>query len=244
MLGFEEIGKDRIYILPRLYKEFYNQCAISRPDSIVGMDLRNDTDELNDWAVELLDEVGTENFLTEKDFVFMMHQGYIFWYFKADGNENPDVYFYKEGRLMPNKEFPLKEFLENYPKRLCDSTNKKAEWDKQADFYNDLIQNYGWKQTPMIDLIAQLRIIGFCDKYFPSNSHEALGLSVVFDDVKFENPMVFIVYRSDNDIFEIHYQKTPGELVEIATHGHKISTTEFKKIEEWLNKNTKAQQTV
>ena len=46
----------------------------------------------------------------------MMHQGYMFWYFKVDGNENPDVYFYYEGSLQPDKKSDFKSFIKLYPK--------------------------------------------------------------------------------------------------------------------------------
>ncbi|GAA3619799.1 hypothetical protein [Flavivirga jejuensis] len=62
----------------------------------------------------LLEEDNAKNFLANNDFVFMMHQGYMFWHFKADGNENPDVYFYQEQSLIPDKKTDLKSFLENY----------------------------------------------------------------------------------------------------------------------------------
>lgn len=44
---------------------------------MVGTNLRNDSEELNEWAKELVQEYGIENFLKETDFVFMMHQGYM-----------------------------------------------------------------------------------------------------------------------------------------------------------------------
>ncbi len=81
---------------------------------MIGTDLLNDTKELNIWANELLEEDNIESFLAKDDFVFMMHQGYMFWYFEADGEQNPVVYFYKEGNLKPNKEQRLKEFLSKY----------------------------------------------------------------------------------------------------------------------------------
>ena len=202
---------------------------------MVGTDLRNDTDELNNWALELLAECGVVNFLEKDDFVFMMHQGYMFWYFKADGNANPDVYFYHEGRLLPNKEFPLKEFLNNYPKRLCDLTNKETEWEKQLRFYDDL--------DNMLELIGLLKQEGFCDKFFPSNSHDALGLSKVFDDFKFENSMVYIQPRPDKT-FEIHYQTIPGKTVEIETTKNIIAIETIRKIEKWLERKYEAQHLV
>lgn len=40
--------------------------------------------ELKEWAVELLDENNFPKKLTDNQFVFMIHQGYMFWYFNLD----------------------------------------------------------------------------------------------------------------------------------------------------------------
>ncbi|WP_366293487.1 SMI1/KNR4 family protein [Paenibacillus sp. AN1007] len=52
--------------------------------------------ELKEWAVELLDENNFSRKLTNNQFVFMMHQGYMFWYFNLDEGDNPPVYHYDE----------------------------------------------------------------------------------------------------------------------------------------------------
>jgi len=67
---------------------------------------------LNDWAKELLEENGVACFLKNDDFVFLMHQGYVFCYFKADGTEDPDVYQYIETDPTPEKIGPLSEFVQ------------------------------------------------------------------------------------------------------------------------------------
>jgi len=111
-----EIEKTKGLKFPNIYKDFYLKCEKSTPNGMRGTDLFNQYKELNNWAEELLREDNAENFLSEKDFVFLMHQGYMFWYFKADGNENPDVYFYHEQALYPKKICSLEYFIKNYPK--------------------------------------------------------------------------------------------------------------------------------
>ena len=69
---------------------------------------------MNEWAAELLSEDGVENFLQPDDLVFMMHQGYMFWYFKADGNPDPIVYGYFENKLKPEAMGPFSEFIKEY----------------------------------------------------------------------------------------------------------------------------------
>jgi hypothetical protein len=100
--------------LPEAYKDFYNFCSFSIPENLVGTDLRNNYSELNEWAVELLEEDGINNFLESDDFVFMMHQGYIFWYFKANGDPDPIVYSYQEGKLEPDNIGHLSDFIKEY----------------------------------------------------------------------------------------------------------------------------------
>ena len=102
-------------ILPEIYKTFYTECEKKIPKKYVGSDIFNTHKELKKWAIELLNEDDTENFLELDDFVFLMHQGYMFWYFKADGTEDPIVYFYMEKKLKPKKVSTLKSFLEIYP---------------------------------------------------------------------------------------------------------------------------------
>ncbi|WP_428229199.1 hypothetical protein [Flavobacterium sp.] len=103
-------------IFPLTYKKFYEQCEISLPQVFVGTDLFNRYKELKIWALELIKEDKCDNFLTQTDFVFMMHQGYMFWYFNANGETDPDVYFYEERMMNPRKISSLNYFLLNYPK--------------------------------------------------------------------------------------------------------------------------------
>ena len=100
--------------LPEIYKAFYRLCSFSTPANLIGTDLRNDYPDLNQGAIELLEEDGAENFLDSKDFVFMMHQGYIFWYFKADGNPDPFVFGYHEGQLKPDNMGCFSGFIKKY----------------------------------------------------------------------------------------------------------------------------------
>mgnify|MGYP001792536543 CR=1 FL=1 len=110
-----ELEKRLNISLPLIYKEFYLECEKSIPRKMIGTDLYNNKNELKEWASELLEEDNAVNFLTEKDFVFMMHQGYMFWYFNANGTENPNVFFYREMSLKPDKITDLKTFLIKYP---------------------------------------------------------------------------------------------------------------------------------
>lgn len=102
-------------LLPKIYKDFYNLCSFSVPANLVGSDLWNDNRfDLNEGAVELLAEDGINNFLQGDDFVFMIHQGYMFWYFKANGDPDPIVYGYHEGKYEPDNFGRFSDFIKEF----------------------------------------------------------------------------------------------------------------------------------
>ncbi|MEO6356769.1 MAG: hypothetical protein ABIU77_03715 [Ferruginibacter sp.] len=109
-----KLEEQRRIILPEIYKDFYKRCFVSIPKKLIGTDLLNNYPELNKYAFELIKGDGADNFLKEDDFVFMMHQGYIFWFFEADGNPDPLVYGYHETNMFPHKIDRLSKFIEDY----------------------------------------------------------------------------------------------------------------------------------
>lgn len=62
--------------------------------------------ELRSWAEEMLRESGCPFALHPQDFIILMHQGYQFYYFRADGaSDDPPVHCYLEGRTQPEEKF-------------------------------------------------------------------------------------------------------------------------------------------
>jgi hypothetical protein len=102
------------FLLPEIYKIFFDKCSAEIPNKLVGTDLLNTYPNLKDDAIELLKEENLENLLEENDLVFMMHQGYMFWYFKADGNPDPIVYGYHENEFKKKNFGELSKFLKEY----------------------------------------------------------------------------------------------------------------------------------
>jgi hypothetical protein len=43
-----------------------------------------------------------------------MHQGYMFWYFKANGDSDPIVFGYYEGKPGPDNFGPFSDFIKEY----------------------------------------------------------------------------------------------------------------------------------
>ncbi|MEO6229684.1 MAG: hypothetical protein ABJB11_16150 [Ferruginibacter sp.] len=113
-----EIVNECHILFPQVYRDFYELCSFSIPDSFVGTDLINNHSysDLNNGAVELLKENGIYNFLESDHFVFMMHQGYMFWYFKANGDSDPIVYGYYEGKFKPDTFGHFSDFVKQHTK--------------------------------------------------------------------------------------------------------------------------------
>lgn len=116
MSKLTRIEKEYQLLLPEVYKEFYQLCSVSIPHNLVGTSLLNNYAyaDLKNGAEELLEEYGVDNFLKSDDFIFMMHQGYLFWYFKADGHHDPTVFGYYEGKLKPDSFGRFSEFVKQY----------------------------------------------------------------------------------------------------------------------------------
>ena len=108
------IEKELHFSLPEIYKRFYDRCSYSIPVNLVGTDWNTYKVNLNEGAVELLKDDGADNFLESDDFVFMMHQGYMFWYFKSNGDPDPIVYAYKENNLFPEERERFSEFIKQF----------------------------------------------------------------------------------------------------------------------------------
>lgn len=116
MNKLSRIESNHHILLPDVYRDFYDLCSSSIPDKLVGTDLLNNYSysDLNNGAIELLEEDGVDNFLEGDDFVFMMHQGYMFWYFNANGDSDPIVHGYYEGKLKPDTFGRFSDFIKEY----------------------------------------------------------------------------------------------------------------------------------
>jgi hypothetical protein len=101
--------------LPKTYVEFLRTMGKGAGSFMRGSScFYKDILTLKEWSCELLKE---DNFqpLTGEDFVFWMHQGYQFVFFKINAGDNPPVFYYLENQK--NNEFNrshdhLSEFYE------------------------------------------------------------------------------------------------------------------------------------
>lgn len=113
MSYLDKLEQEKGLIIPALLRHFLRKCRWSMPPDLVGTDLLKKED-LNEYAIELLEENGIENFLHEKDLVFMMHQGYIFWYFRADGDPDPVVFSFSETEKEKREQGRLSVFIKDF----------------------------------------------------------------------------------------------------------------------------------
>lgn len=82
--------------LPSIYLDFMSKFG-NGADFLTGTDYTMKYIlELKEWAVELLEENNFSKKLKDNQFVFMMHQGYMVWFFNLDEGDNPSVYLYDE----------------------------------------------------------------------------------------------------------------------------------------------------
>ena len=84
--------------LPIAYREFLRIMGKGAGKFLRGSDcFYSDLKDLQTGAVELLDENQFPQTLPKDAFVFLMHQGYQFSFFRLSEGENPPIYFYCEG---------------------------------------------------------------------------------------------------------------------------------------------------
>lgn len=109
-------------------------------------------------------------------------------------------------------------------------------WAENIEFYKELITKYHFQQEPMVALFPKLEQYGFFEKYYPSNSHESLGLSTEKKyDLRCAGPMVYLTYVPHEHAFVITYQQGQGKTIIEENAGPTISSEVLSKIDAWLS---------
>lgn len=85
--------------LPPAYRAYLLLSGAYPPPALVGSDCHGQyLFQLSAWADELLEECSRPFTLPADAVVFLMHQGYQFLYFRADGRtDDPPVFYFIEG---------------------------------------------------------------------------------------------------------------------------------------------------
>jgi hypothetical protein len=113
---------------------------------------------------------------------------------------------------------------------------KEDLWNKNLEFYQELVTKNKWQQEPMIELIQYFDKIGICEKYFPSNSHESLGLSTADNyEQRLELPMVYITYHPRSNTFKLTFQKGQGATLSEEDCSTVMNALTISRIEKWLS---------
>lgn len=85
--------------IPAAYRAYLEIAGSSPPTELIGSDCHGSyLFNLREWAIELLSESAGSLILPDDAIVFLMHQGYQFFYIRADGKTaDPPVFYYFEG---------------------------------------------------------------------------------------------------------------------------------------------------
>lgn len=107
-------------------------------------------------------------------------------------------------------------------------------WSQMVAFYRELIEQYGWRQGPMLEFVSWLADSSHSRVLFPSTSHEALGLArVATYRQRLRQPMVYIVF-SESQGFVVHWQRGQGDEVREEAVPSPQAPEVFKRILDWL----------
>ena len=88
--------------LPSTYKDFMKMMGHGAGRFLRGSDcFYKHLPQIQEWAKQLLVENDFPEALPEDAFVFFMHQGYQFSFFKLSDGDNPPTYSYCEGQEEP-----------------------------------------------------------------------------------------------------------------------------------------------
>ncbi len=102
----DRIERETSTSLPAAYKAYLLVAGFEPPTAWVGSNCTiHDLPKLFEWAQHLLAE-NQQPALPKQAFVFIMHQGYQFKYFIADGScDDPPVFHYLEGEPNTEQQF-------------------------------------------------------------------------------------------------------------------------------------------
>lgn len=88
--------------LPSTYKDFLKMMGHGAGKFLRGSDcFYQHLPKIQEWAKQLLVENDFPQTLPEDAFVFFMHQGYQFSFFRLSEGDNPPTYSYCEGQEEP-----------------------------------------------------------------------------------------------------------------------------------------------
>ncbi len=117
-----------------------------------------------------------------------------------------------------------------------ESEDRLVQWNTMVTWCRLWIEEQHKELKPLLKLIEKCKEIGFWERYYPSQSQNALGLSLGKNyQERYDLPMVYISYHTMDDNFGIQYQKGQGGKTTRIACGSEVSNSNFQEIELWLN---------
>ncbi|WMX13168.1 hypothetical protein [Aureispira sp. CCB-E] len=114
---------------------------------------------------------------------------------------------------------------------------KKEQWIQAISWFEEICEEFDYELKPLIDYMYQIKENQFWDKYYPSFSHDSLGICKAKDfNDRLYTPMIYITYDSESDFFTIHYQEGQGNELSKETVEKEINDEITKRIQNWLEK--------
>src|SRR5262245_4753342 len=92
--------------LPKAYRAYLLIAGSAPPPGLVGSDCHGASlFKLREWGLELLKQSGNPFELPADAVVFLVHQGYQFFYFHAGVTDDPPVFYYFENSPAPERKY-------------------------------------------------------------------------------------------------------------------------------------------
>ncbi|MFC5048403.1 hypothetical protein ACFSTE_13695 [Aquimarina hainanensis] len=120
------------------------------------------------------------------------------------------------------------------------SEDKMVQWRTMVKWCILWIEVEKKELKPLLEFIKACKEMGFWQRYYPSQSHCALGLSLGKNyEERYHLPMVYVSYNPVENNFAIQYQKGQGGETVRVVCGSRISKKEWRDIERWLDNEKK-----
>lgn len=109
-------------------------------------------------------------------------------------------------------------------------------WEYQLRFYREFIDQYHWELEPMIQLLEYFNRTGLCGQFYPSNSHDQLGLSAfaTYEERRLQ-PMVYVGYLPERAEFRLDFTRGKGGQNLQEYYKDPFDMALIYRIERWLH---------
>lgn len=116
-----------------------------------------------------------------------------------------------------------------------DSDHPSALWQDMPSFYVEIIEKFGAKLQPMVDLTERIAASRWATQLYPCTSMEALGLSrhARYDE-SMADRTVWFEYVENVETFRVTFQEGRGGAPSTTHEAPSIDDEMWGRIEAWL----------